>query len=159
MESLSDTSDDTFDRWFPPFVKLNRPQDKAQPARGYVRSVFGQVFRPDANNPAPQPRVLTMISRNDDSLNGCTANTKAYTNPSTGRFHICDHAFTSQSTSAKDLKCDDLGTQVSKRMNSLTGTLIHEFMHWDRVGKDVLHSAGKCLAAELGLCIFSLDSR
>lgn len=140
IQSLADTSDDTFNRWFPTEVKSDgKPYIDA---RTYVREAFLRVFKPDATSPTPQSRVATLINDRIDYYPACGPTTKAYFSPSDNRFHICPKGL-EQATSARDLDCKKLGTQVGPDMNSLTGTLIHEFMHWDRVGKDLSRSAGE----------------
>ncbi|KAI5358051.1 putative metallopeptidase, catalytic domain superfamily [Septoria linicola] len=149
IQSLGDTSDDTLSRWFPSEVKsVGTPYIDG---RTYVREALLRLFKPDATNLAPQPRVASLINDHNDYRSACGPDkkTKAYFTDD-DRFHICPRGL-SQVTSARETDRSKLGTQVGADMNSLTGTLIHEFMHWNRVGNDlprsadVQYGAGNCM--------------
>ncbi|USW53062.1 Putative metallopeptidase, catalytic domain superfamily [Septoria linicola] len=131
IQSLGDTSDDTFSRWFPSEALL-------------------RLFKPDATNPAPQPRVASLINDHNDYRSACGPDkkTKAYFTDD-DRFHICPRGL-SQVTSAREVDRSKLETQVGADRNSLTGTLIHEFMHWNRVGNDLPRSAGHIVDVQYG---------
>lgn len=140
FQSLADTSDDTFDRWFPPNVKQgdNKPSTDA---RAYVRSVWTQMFSPDATTPTPKNLISTFVSDKNDYANLCKPKTDAYFSKASGKFHVCDKGL-AYTTKAEDNSCDKLGSFVSTAMESTTGVLIHEFHHSDQVGDKVTNSVG-----------------
>jgi len=150
IESVANSDDKTFDRWFPPTVKV---KGGSIDARGYVSGVYRQLLQPDPTTPKPKATVATIVNDKDDYAKTCKTNTYAYFTRDIGRFHVCDKGL-KQPTAATDIKCQDLGTQVSSKMESLTSTIVHEFMHWDKTGDtapnsvghitDVIYGAGSC---------------
>lgn len=136
--SLDDTNDETFDRWFQD--TLLREDGPGLDGRAYVRGVFSQVFQASDTSPAPAEVVTSMVCSNNDFKSNCIEDVKAYTaSPS---FHICPLGM-EQTIKASDIKCADLGDTVSETMNSLTSTLIHEFMHQKAAGRDAPNSNGQ----------------
>ena len=127
FKSLNDKDDKTFDRWFPEKAGNND-------GREYVKGVFGQLF--DSSTAGPKAVIAGLINEATDVTGTCAKNaaTKAYMLSYSGRFHICAPGL-SQSTLPTDNKCKDLGNAVSTKMNMLTGTLVHEFMHYKATDK------------------------
>lgn len=144
LESIANSEDTTFDRWFPQDVDV---PGNANPidARGYVSGVFRQLLQPDANSPAAKEAIKNTVNdKNDFGKSGqgnCGDTTKAYTSSSTNTFHVCP-AGLALPTAATDIQCSSLGDKVSQDMRSLTATLVHEFMHLDAAGDSAPNSAG-----------------
>ncbi|KAF2415910.1 hypothetical protein EJ08DRAFT_684378 [Tothia fuscella] len=136
--AIGDTSDVTIDTWFPPTVK--RAGKKDQDRRGYVRGVFARMFKFPSS---PAERIADMVANSQDYAKECDPkkHTKAYLTRDTGHIHICEHGLAQPMIADKD-NCNSLGDKVSKAMRSLSGTLIHEFMHWNEIGDKALDFVG-----------------
>ncbi len=127
ISAVADTTDDTFDRWFPANVKQPNKQPSVD-ARGYVSSVYRRIISP-GSNPAPQLRMTSLVHDLTDFANLCKPNTRAYMRGTVGQFHVCDpRGLTDQPMVAAPANCSSLGPLVSGAMQSLSGTLKHEFM-------------------------------
>lgn len=141
ISSVANSADDTYKRWFPDNVKHDgKPSTDG---RAYVANVYRRVLAPDATKPTPQPRVKDLIHDHRDFGDGCKDKTRAYMVGANGQFHICKpKGLLDQPMIADKANCSKLGTQVSEDMQSLSGTIIHEFMHWNEVGEKVPDSVG-----------------
>lgn len=128
VDAVADTADDTYKRWFP--EKVDQPHGKPQvDSRDYVGSVYRRLLAPGAN-PTPQPRVKDLIHDNKDFANDCDPDDQAYMVGAYGQFHVCKpEGLLNQPMIADPANCSSLGALVSDDMDSLSGTLIHEFMH------------------------------
>jgi hypothetical protein len=133
IESLTNTQDNTYQAWFPDSVNRNK-----KPVREFLAGVYETLFDSSADPAAPLPYVASFVCDNtdffDDGVGGCDGTTTAYCNRLKGKFHVCPFGMESQPTKATGINCDTLGDVVSDRMNSLTGTLVHEFMHSRNAG-------------------------
>jgi len=127
IESLDNTKDPTFDRWFP-----SQAGDGSNNARAYVKGVFGQLFEASPTSPAPKSIVAEIVNLARDAGKLCKGSTRAYFGPTTGRFHVCRQGLL-QRTLPWEISCEELGDAVSTKMMSLTGTILHEFLHWQIV--------------------------
>jgi len=144
VESIANTDDHTFDRWFPEDVDVpsnNNPID----ARGYVSGVFRQLLQADADSPAAKDVIKRLMNDKVDYGNkgngNCGKDTRAYTTRKVLKFHVCP-AGLALPRAAADIQCSDLGDKVSRAMESLTSTLVHEFMHIREAGDQAPNSAG-----------------
>ncbi|KAM0690173.1 hypothetical protein Q7P36_008940 [Cladosporium allicinum] len=144
LESIANSDDKTFDRWFPDDVDVPG-KDQPIDARGYVSGVFRQLLQADATSPIPKEAIKNTVNdKNDfgkDGKGNCGATTKAYTRASTNTFHVCP-AGLALPTAATDIDCSKLGDKISQDMRSLTATLVHEFMHLNAAGDSAPSSAG-----------------
>lgn len=149
ISAVADTTDDTYDRWFPTNVKQGDGKPSVD-GRGYVSNVYRQVLAPGAN-PSPQPRVKTLTHDHNNFGKACKPNTYAYMVGTSGQFHVCKpKGLLDEPMIAAPANCSNFGTQVSKAMDSLSATLIHEFMHWNQVGEQVPNSVGHITDVEYG---------
>jgi hypothetical protein len=153
LESIANTDDTTFNRWFPEDVDVPG-KDKPIDARGYVSGVFRQLLQASAASPAAKEVIKDFVNdKNDYSKEPCGPTTKAYFTASTNTFHVCP-AGLALPTAATDVDCSKLGDKISRDMRSLTATLVHEFMHSNAGGdsapnsaghiKDVIYNPGNC---------------
>lgn len=84
--------------------------------------------------------VSLMVCDYEDFDNFCNQNINAYTNGDTGRFHICPKGFSLPMNS--DIQCQNLDASCSKKMRSLSMSLLHEMTHFNRIGADARGSMG-----------------
>lgn len=134
IESLANTEDNTYKTWFPDTVTGNKKS-----VRDFLTGVFTQLFDSSASPAAPLPYVASFVCDNKDfgGVTGqgiCDSVTTSYFNRGSAKFHVCPFGFSVQPTKATDIKCSDLGDVVSSKMQSLTSTLVHEFMHSENPG-------------------------
>ena len=134
VNALADSNDNTYSRWFPAMAG-------GMNGRQYVYNVLIRLLDDDEDDPTPHPRVVSLVSRRDDFQGRCSGNTLAYFGVTSGYFHICQEAFRLP-IQAGDVDCDTLGSRVSKKMDSVTSTEVHEFFHWYQVGDSVENSLG-----------------
>ena len=133
IDSLANAQDNTYNVWFPNTVTGNKNS-----VRDFLTGVYSQLFDLNANPAAPLPYVASFTCDNKDygGLTGeglCDADTTSYFSRPLGKFHVCQVGL-SQTTKATDVQCSGLGDVVSTKMYSLTGTLLHEFMHSQNAG-------------------------
>lgn len=150
MNALADTSDDTFDRWFP-------SKAGGTDARAYVRRIFDKIYNHGQN--APQTQVQVLTNEKEDFLGDCEKNiatVNAYFEHASGRFHICPAGLGMPITPDEN-ECDELGLTVTEGMRSLTLVQVHEFLHWDKVGLQLkapsvggTPPANSCIKADMG---------
>lgn len=138
--SLDDTNDKTFDRWFQ--EEILREDQSDLDGRTYVKGVLGGVFQASDTSPVPASVVTSLTCFNNDFANNCKDGVRAYTLGTA--FHFCPLGL-EQTTKASDIKCSNLGNAVSGSMMSVTGTIIHEFMHQKAAGDNAPNSIGECL--------------
>ncbi|KAK4983642.1 hypothetical protein LTR50_007099 [Elasticomyces elasticus] len=141
VDAVVDTADDTYKRWFP--EEVDQPNNKSQvDGRDYVGSVYRRLLAPGAT-PTPQPRVTRLVHDHDDFEHECEPYDQAYMVGAEGKFHVCKpEGLIDQPMIAAPANCSHFGELVSDDMDSLSGTLIHEFMHWNEVGDKVANSVG-----------------
>lgn len=101
--------------------------------------MFHQLLNMNIDPPAPLPYVTSFTCDNVDyggpqAQGECDGFTPSYFSRLSGKFHVCPFGIESQPTRATDIECSDLGDVVSSKMQSLTSTLIHEFMHSQNAG-------------------------
>lgn len=146
LESIENSFDKTFDRWFPEDFDLPG-QDKPINARDHVGDVFRQLLQADTKFPTAKDTIKNaVVDRKDFWLDGngkgyCTKGRGAYMSRSEPHFHICPTGL-KWPTAASNIKCADLGDKVSLHMHSLTGLLLHEFMHLQAAGEFAPNSTG-----------------
>lgn len=138
MASLDNADDKTFDRWFQDQVL--RENKTNLDGRAYVKGVFSQLYQADDTTPTPQDVVASLTCFNNDFSKACGNETRAYTLGTS--FHVCPLGL-AQTTKASDVDCSDLGDAVSGKMQTLTGTLIHELMHQKAAGDNAPNSVGQ----------------
>jgi len=133
ITSLGNTDDNTYLTWFPDTVTGNK-----NTARDFLKGVLTTLLDDTTDPPAPLPYVASFVCDHKDygGADGqgiCDASTTSYFSRLPGTFHVCPFGL-SQTIKATDIKCDGLGDTVSANMHSLTGTLVHEFMHSQDAG-------------------------
>ena len=107
--AATDTSGDTFKRWF----------------GGYTPAVeIKQVFDEMWNGTSAAPAVAGMVNVRKDFLNECTSRLAAYTVAGSGRFHVCPYGI--GRPVLEDIDCKNLDASCSAKMRSLSMTLLHE---------------------------------
>lgn len=137
LEAIDDQ--DVFGRWFQDKVLREDKDDLDGPE--YVKGVLSRIY--SASNDAPTERVIGFTNVRNDWLNNCKKGTRAYTSGSGGPpWHFCPDGL-AQTVKASDIDCEKLGDALSEDMQSMTGTIIHEFMHQSTVGKDAPNSIGE----------------
>ncbi|KAI9866454.1 MAG: hypothetical protein M1830_005966, partial [Pleopsidium flavum] len=127
--TLPDTfTGDIFKHYFDPVA--------ADPVKKVFQNMHG------GNDASGSPNLGLITIRNDDFNVQCAANLKmfAYTqsNYKNGhvigaQIHICERAY--QLKTINEIKCAELGDTVSYKMTTLGSVLLHEYTHFDVIGK------------------------
>ena len=157
LDSLGNSQDNTYKTWFPETATGNK-----KPVRGFLAGVFNRVFDSNADSPAPLPYVATFVCDNVDfgGINNegiCDSSTTSCFSPLLAKFHVCPVGV-QQPTKANDIKCSDLGDVVSSKMNSLTGSLVHELMHSHNAGAATPNGEG-CLCSSKNLKLIEVQGK
>jgi hypothetical protein len=88
LESIANTDDTTFNRWFPEDVDVPG-RDNPIDARGYVSGVFRQLLQACATSPAANQVIINFVNdKNDYSKEPRGPTTEAYFTASINTFHV-----------------------------------------------------------------------
>ena len=97
---------------------------------GELIGVFKNMWNVDTGQAATP--VSEMVCDRTDFRNFCTEFTNAYTDATTGRFHICRRGLDKPLNSG--IECTDVDNSCSKKMRTLPMVLLHEMTHYDNIG-------------------------
>nr|OQO19710.1 hypothetical protein B0A51_15297 [Rachicladosporium sp. CCFEE 5018] len=142
IASLRDLNDDTYNRCFPMFLgeANSSVYDTPLHGRSYVEGVFGMLIDADTEPLALKPLIAKFKNEHQDVGCCCDNGAAACFLLGANSFNVCPALF-EETARASAVNCTELGDQMSWHMDSITSTLLHEFMHSDEVGGKAPSSA------------------
>ncbi|KAK6439343.1 hypothetical protein LTR95_004449 [Oleoguttula sp. CCFEE 5521] len=146
IPSLRDLNDDTFSRYFPMFPgEVNSSlHDTPLHGRSYVEGVFGMLIDADTRPVALKPLTAEFKNERQDVGCCCANGAAACFFRGADSSNVCPGLF-EEPMKASAVNCSELGDQMSWHMDSITSTLLHEFMRSDGVGAKAPSSAGRII--------------
>ncbi|KAI9880630.1 MAG: hypothetical protein M1830_001981 [Pleopsidium flavum] len=108
-----------------------------------VVKVFNQIMGNPSDPEKPDPTGNDLLGnifvQKKDTESQCGGRTLAYMgdhNTDDPFIVVCDILF--KHKGLFDTKCEDLGDNVSYKMLTIAGTLLHEYTHWNKLAQDIV---------------------